>query len=228
MLAGLLQTGCVTDVLFRWRADEVAIRGIRTPTTDVITVVVDLKNVRGLADGTYTFECPKGGAIEGPTPMMWLGKTPVRDPVWLEFERGSDIESDSLGWVHIESGNGSIPELKVLSEDLRGLETDPPDLAHTYDPTFFKLGDSRVALRKIRTLDRTFLVQCFTAPDRGSRYVHRGCVRIGEGQQWAVRRPILWVTGPIAFIVDVTLIPAYLLRNRIVHGAILGPGTAGP
>ena len=224
----MLQTACVTDVLFRWRADEVVIRGIRTPPTDVFSVVVDVKNVRGLADGTYTFECPKQGTTEGPTPVVWLGPTPVRDPVWLDFERGSDIESDSLGWVHIESGHGSTPELKVLSEDLRGLEIDPPDLAHTYDPTFFELEETRVALRLVRTLDRTFLVQCFTAPDWGSHYSHRGSVRIGEGQQWAVRRPILWVTGPTAFIVDVTLIPAYLLRNRIVHGAILGPGTAGP
>ncbi len=171
----LLSSGCVTGALFQWRRDEVVIAYRH----------VQVKNVPGVADGSYS--------VVGP--QIW-----PQDPV-VQADDGIVSLSPPIEF-----------SLGARSSDTGTIDFREMDLSAARQP-FSPRG--QVVMATVACVEkgeeRHYRVHMLRGDSGRQRWVRGGTIDIGSGTQSAARGPVTWVLLPFTVAVDIVSLPLLLV-----------------
>ncbi len=220
---------CCSDLVDRWSRDEVDVVGLTDLHEGDATVLLDVKNLRDVEDGRYSFTIPIHPTEPAAPVIEWKGPRSEADPLWQVLTWDDSIRtgyrSDDAATRRIEKASAGRDEVRANADG---------DVAS--EPVFFELGapphrvrgDESMAARIVRDADRRFVVECFASSDAVRSWRCIGSVVVGTGEQSTLRAGIAPFIMPVAVFVDLALVPLYLVRNKICHGGFVSPDLAGP
>jgi len=171
----VLSSGCVTQALFEWRRDEVSIAHGQ----------VQVKNVPGVADGSYSVVGPE---IWPQDPVVQADDGIVSLSPPIEFSLGP--RSSDTGTV-----------------DFRAM-----DLSEARRP--FSPG-GQVVMATVACVEkgeeRHYRVHMLRGDSGRQRWVRGGTIDVGSGTQSAARGPVSWVLLPFTVAADIVSLPLLLV-----------------
>lgn len=216
----LALNSCVQENLRDWGHAEVTVKGATWHAHEWLwSVVLDVKNVVGVEDGEYLVAIQDVRVIPpshvGPDGILELDERKIGT---LE-RRGPIPWSDPWEnyWESYWSGNLMQLDTKALKNpDLATLMPEAKDRGSNWPPTFATMLQVSQA--------HDYVLEVFAFDEKQEQWVRLGRLPIGQGTQspW-LRTTAVVCALPVAWAIDIILLPIYLVRNQTSWGCCLGP-----